>query len=273
MYKCTIFSQCTDLGVFMLSIWKALILGVIQGATEFLPVSSSGHLVVMQQILGWTPENETILLFDIALHVGTLVSVIVVFYKDILSILCGKNWRLLGYLVVATIPAVIVGVLFKDWFESLFASVLTVGIAWLFTGLILVLTKIKKSFPNENVGWVKSFFIGCAQAIAIIPGVSRSGSTIAVGMFFGIKKDKAARFAFLMSIPAIGGGAILGVKDITVFPYELLLPIIFGMIAAALTGYFCIKWLLWIIKKGDLWFFGVYCLLAGLLAIIFSLFK
>jgi len=255
----------------MLTLWKAILLGAIQGATEFLPVSSSGHLVVAQQLLGWTAHSETILAFAIALHVGTLASVIAVFWRDIVDMLTGKNWRLVGYLVLATIPAVIIGFTLKDWLEGLFSSVLTVGIAWLFTGTFLLLTRWIRISDKQDVGWPKSFLIGCAQALAIIPGISRSGSTIATGLFLKLDKKLAARFAFLMSIPAIAGGALLDAKELVGFPKELVLPLIGGMVAAAIVGYICIKWLLRLIQRGRLWYFGIYCLLAGIVTLIVTL--
>ena len=266
----------------MLTLWKAILLGVIQGATEFLPVSSSGHLVVAQQLLGWSPEGSTILTFDIALHVGTLVSVVAVFWRDCLDMLTGKNWKMVFYLIVATIPAVIVGFTLKDWFAGLFTSVITVAIAWLVTGVVLILTKFvgSEGSPSpslsprgrgensENVGWIRSILIGSAQAVAIIPGISRSGSTIAAGLFLRLEKTAAAKFAFLMSIPAIAGGAILEAKDAAAFPSELILPLIAGFVAAVVTGYICIKWLLRIIKGGRLYLFGIYCLIAGIVTLI-----
>lgn len=252
----------------MLSIWKAALLGAIQGATEFLPVSSSGHLVVMQRLLGWPPQEGMILAFDIALHVGTLISVMAVFWKDIIAMLTGRNLRLAGYLILATIPAIIVGFTLKDIIEGFFSSVITVGIAWIITGIVLILTKLVKISDLEDVGFRKSIIIGCAQAVAIIPGISRSGSTIAAGLFLKLKKAEAAKFAFLMSIPAIAGGAVLDIKDLTSFPNDSVVALIVGVATAAIVGYLCIKWLLRIISRGHLWYFGVYCLIAGLITIL-----
>lgn len=243
----------------------------MQGATEFLPVSSSGHLVVLQQVLGWSSANEIIVAFDIALHIGTLISVVVIFWKDIVDMLSGRNWKLMGYLILATIPAVIIGFTFKDWIEGLFSSVFTVGIAWIVTGIVLIITRFVKISNRSDVGWFRSVIIGCAQAVAIIPGISRSGSTIATGLFLKLDRVAAARFAFLMSIPAIAGGAVLDAKDIVGFPKDLVVPLLTGVLCAALVGYLCIKWLIGIISKGHFWWFGVYCLLAGALALGISL--
>jgi undecaprenyl-diphosphatase len=254
----------------MLSIWKAALLGMIQGATEFLPVSSSGHLVVMQQLLGWSPDHGVILAFDIALHVGTLASVVAVFWRDIIQMITGKNWKLVGYLVLATVPAVIVGFTLKDWFEGLYSSVITVGVAWIITGILLILTRTVKMSDRKDVGWLRSFIIGCAQAVAIIPGISRSGSTIAAGLFLKIDRAYAAKFAFLMSIPAIAGGAVLDAKDLAGFPKDSIIALVVGVVAAALVGYICIKWLLRIISRGHLWWFGVYCLCAGVLTLVLT---
>jgi undecaprenyl-diphosphatase len=182
----------------------------------------------------------------------------------------GKNWKLVGYLVLATVPAVIVGFTLKDWFEGLYSSVITVGVAWIITGILLILTRTVKMSDRKDVGWLRSFIIGCAQAVAIIPGISRSGSTIAAGLFLKIDRAYAAKFAFLMSIPAIAGGAVLDAKDLAGFPKDSIIALVVGVVAAALVGYICIKWLLRIISRGHLWWFGVYCLCAGVLTLVLT---
>lgn len=252
----------------MLSVWKAAVLGIIQGATEFLPISSSGHLVVAQQLMGWNDTGAAILAFDIVLHIGTLVAVIAVLWRECLEILTGKNWRMFFYLIVATIPAVIIGLTLKDFIEGLFTSIATVGVAWIVTAVVLLLTKHVKTSEQLDVGYKKSFIIGCAQAIAIIPGISRSGSTIAAGLFSRLNHTAAAKFAFLMSIPAIAGAATLDAKNLNGLSADLLWPLLVGFVFSMITGYICIKWLLSIIKHGKLWYFGIYCLLAGILTLV-----
>jgi len=172
---------------------------------------------------------------------------------------------------LATIPAVIIGFTLKDTIEGLFSSILTVGIAWIITGFVLIATKFVKHSDIKEVGWFRSILIGCAQAAAIIPGISRSGSTIATGLFLKLDKVEAAKFAFLMSIPAIAGGAILDIKDLTSFPKDSILALVLGVISAAVVGYLCIKWMLRIISRGALWGFGVYCLVAGIITILLSI--
>lgn len=251
----------------MLTIWKALFLGALQGATEFLPVSSSGHLVVVQQLMGWKAADGVIMAFDVALHIGTLISVVAVFWRDIVQMLTGRNRRLVGCLFLASIPAVIVGFTLKHQIEGLFSSVLTVGVAWLITGTVLLLTRLVKVSDLKETGWLRSLLIGCAQAIAIIPGISRSGSTMSAGLFLRLEKGEAARFSFLMSVPVIAGSALLDAKELAGFPAESQFAMLAGVVAAAIVGIICIKWLLKLIVRGHFWWFGIYCLLAGLVTL------
>ncbi|PIR16813.1 MAG: undecaprenyl-diphosphatase [Deltaproteobacteria bacterium CG11_big_fil_rev_8_21_14_0_20_49_13] len=257
----------------MITIFQAVLLGALQGITEFLPVSSSGHLVLVQQIFGWKAENGIILAFDVALHVGTLCAVLVVFRRDIIDVLMGRAWRLFWLVVLATIPAVVMGFGFKNSIEAMFSSVAVVGYAWLFTGTFLWCTKYIRpsvilsgsegSPAFGSISWLRSLLIGCAQAVAIIPGVSRSGSTMSMGMFLKLDGKMAARFSFLMAIPAILGGAVLDAKDVIAFPREGLPQIIIGTVVSFAVAYLSIKWLLSIIQKGKFHWFGVYCWLLG----------
>jgi undecaprenyl-diphosphatase len=263
----------------MITIFQSIMLGAVQGITEFLPVSSSGHLVVIQQLFGWHVDGGTILAFDVALHLGTLLAVLIAFRRDIVDMLSGRAWRLAGLIIVGTIPAVIVGFTVKDAIDAMFSSVIVVGIAWIFTGTFLWLTKYIVTIPlpqggrdgerGDNVSQtplIKSLLIGCAQAVAIIPGISRSGSTIAAGIFLKMDKGAAARFAFLLAIPAIAGGALLKAKDLQNFPADGLPQLIIGTLVSFIVGYLSIKWLLALIQKGRLWWFGVYCWIAGISA-------
>ncbi len=263
----------------MITLAQAIFLGALQGITEFLPISSSGHLVVAQQLFGWRSENGIIMAFDVALHVGTLFAVIVIFWSDIKAMLTGRAWKLMGLLLIATIPAVLVGFSVKDMIEGIFHSAKVVGFAWLFTGTVLWLTKYAKEdaafAASDNlgrIGTLRSFLIGCAQAVAILPGISRSGSTIAAGLFLKLDRSSAARFAFLMAIPAIAGGAVLDIKDIAAFPREGLPQLIAGTLTSFIVAYFSIKWLLSIIKNGKLWWFGIYCWCAGAITLSYLYF-
>lgn len=252
----------------MLTILQSVLLGVLQGITEFLPISSSGHLVVVQQIFGWNAEGPVILAYDIALHVGTLLAVLVAFRKEVVEILTGRAWKLVCLLVVATIPAVIVGFSLKNFIEGLSSSVTVVGCLWLFAGTYLWCTRYIKEVPSENkieeqVSFPKAFLIGCAQALAIFHGVSRSGSTISLGMFLKVNRTLAAKFAFLMSIPSIAGAAVLESKHIHNFPKEGIPQIIIGTVVSFVVAYFTIGWLLRLIQRGHFWWFGIYCWLAG----------
>lgn len=262
----------------MLTIFQAVFLGILQGITEFLPVSSSGHLVVVQQLFGWKAEDGIILAFDVALHIGTLFAVLVALRHEIVQILTGRAWKLFGAVILATIPAVVVGFSIKDIIEMMFSSVTVVGIAWLVTGTFLWGTRYvnvrviaspegAKQSP-EPISWLKSLLIGCAQAVAIIPGISRSGSTMSAGIFLGLNGEAAAKFSFLMAIPAIAGGAILDAKDIMAFPKEGIPQLIIGTIVSFVVAYLSIKWLLAIISRGKFYWFGVYCWVAGVLTLI-----
>jgi undecaprenyl-diphosphatase len=257
----------------MLTIWKACLLGIVQGATEFLPISSSGHLVVAQRLFGWTEGDATTLGFDVILHLGSLLAVIIIFSNDIKRILLGKEMKLVLCLIVATLPATIVGFAFKERIEHLFSSLPAVGIAWIITGVFLLATRLKTDSDRETVGLGDSLAIGTAQAIAIAPGISRSGSTIGTGLLLGLKREEAARFAFLMSIPAIGGSALVTAKDISSFAPTLVLPSIIGFIASFISSYIVARWLINLVKKGSLWYFGIYCLIAGVISILISLLR
>ncbi len=259
---------------------KALILGMVQGATEFLPVSSSGHLVLGSHILGFQEQG---LVFDVLLHLGTLVSVVAVFRHELVTMawapfLWAQNklaeedrhyllWDI--YVVVATIPIVLVGLLYKDQIQGLFTSVTIVCFMLILTGLMMITARFIPDRGRQVSSW-RAFLMGCGQAFAIIPGVSRSGTTIFTGMLLGINRETAARFSFIMSIPAILGAAVLNLGEVLAHPPQAgaVLIYITGTVAAAITGYLAIILLLDVIKKNRLQWFGYYCLAvatAGLL--------
>jgi len=260
-----------------MDIVTAIVLGIVQGLTEFLPVSSSGHLVLTQKIFGVYAPG---LFFDTMLHIGTLSAVFVVLWKDIWEILKKIIQPLTGYLIIATIPAVIFALAFKDKIESAFESGRFLGICFLITSALLVTAEqlakraeVKRS--GENMNWLDAVIIGIFQAIAIAPGISRSGATISGALSRKLDRDFAARFSFLLSIPAILGALVLQVKDIV--KGEALsaagesigaLPIAFGTITAAIVGFFAVKLMLKIVREKSLYGFAIYTAAIGILVII-----
>ena len=243
----------------------ALILGILQGITEFLPVSSSGHLVLGQKLLGINiPGNA----FEVILHIGTLMSILVVFWPDIHSLLNDiKDYQTRTYiftLLLGTMPAIIVGLSLKDQIALMFDNVHFVALALIVTGIILISSKW---FLNKksDLTLIKGFNIGLAQALAIIPGISRSGVTICTGLMMGLSTKEAARFSFLLAIPAISGAGILTAMDID--KISLGMDVIFvGFLSSFLVGWAALKWLLNLLKTGKFHWFGVYCLLLGIIA-------
>jgi undecaprenyl-diphosphatase len=271
-----------------LEIIQAIVLGIVQGLTEFIPVSSSAHLVLVPFLLGW-PQSS--LLFDTMLHWGTLLAVLVVFWRDFLRLiaawvqsilhfsLADPNARLAWYIIVATIPAVVVGFLFKDRIESVFADPIAVGFFMLVTAAILagsevIAKRLQQPRTLEQATWVDSIVIGLAQAVALLPGVSRSGSTIGAGLACGIRRDLAARFSFWLGTPAIFAAGMLQlvevVTDESAQAEVQILPMIFGFAAAAIVGVLTIRFLLSYLRTRTLYIFSAYCLFVGLGIIAFS---
>ena len=251
-----------------MSIIDIVILGILQGITEFLPVSSSGHLVLAQYMLGIESPGNTL---EILFHIGTLFSVFYVFNKDIKSIVISLNekptQKLVIYIIIATTPAVIIGLIFKSHIVNLFSSIVPVGYALLLTGAILTFS-INFKNKNKSLSYLYSLLIGLAQAIAIIPGISRSGTTISISMLLGIPPKEAARFSFLLSIPVIIGAGLLGFLELE--SYGLLTPkfIITGILTSFIVGTLSLKTLLKILEVGRFYFFGIYCVIAGIVAIL-----
>ena len=265
-----------------MSIVDALIMGLVQGLTEFLPVSSSGHLVIAKHLLGGV--KDTGILFEVLLHFGTLLAVLFYFRQDILSLLraflpssdvsdeARRDSRKLAYMVIAgTIPTVVIALLFKDLFESLFTSVRVVSIMLLVTGLLLFLSDKMKITSGKKIGAKDAIIIGTVQGLAIIPGISRSGSTIATGLFRGIKGEDAATFSFLLAIPAILGAVVLHVKDISVMESVDVLPYFVGVATAAISGFLSIKLLMKVVAGRNLKFFAFYCWIVGLSCLTLNL--
>lgn len=263
-----------------MSIIQAILLGILQGATEFLPVSSSGHLVLIPWLLGW---NKPGLTFDTVVHLGTLVAVVIYFRGDIWQVIHGVLVTLrdrsldnvygrLGWLIaLGSIPAAVLGLLFEDFFERLFSSPLVAACLLLVTGLILLISErmSQRTRGIEAMGIRDSLLIGLAQAGAIAPGISRSGATIAAGLALNIDRETAARFSFLLALPIIFGAGMLKLKDtlevgITSSEVSLLLV---GFAAAAISGYACVYFLMSYIRKRSLYIFTGYCWLFGLFCI------
>ncbi|MEM7532665.1 MAG: undecaprenyl-diphosphatase UppP [Chloroflexota bacterium] len=264
---------------------EAIILGIVQGATEFIPVSSSGHLVIVPWLLGWTQDAEHTLLFDTVLHWGTLLAIFIVFWRDFWNIatqtiqsLFSRSMkdpyaRLGWFIIVGSIPAAVAGLLFKDFFESLFASPRAAGSFLLVTSGLLFLSERLSSrnaqFRNiDALTWRDAILIGLAQSIALAPGISRSGSTIAMGLSLGIRRDEAARYSFLLGTPAFLGAGLLQLNDaLSVDPssvIEAIPTMMVGFIASAVTGYIAIRFLLAYLRTQPLTLFAIYCLVAGL---------
>ncbi|MDR1559613.1 MAG: undecaprenyl-diphosphate phosphatase [Clostridiales bacterium] len=260
-----------------MNILTAVILGIVQGFAEFLPISSSGHLVVAQRLFGF---EEQMLSFDIILHLGSLVAVFAVFWKDIWELIKKPFQNLTYMLIAATIPAVLAGVLFKDQIEALFEGGIFLALGFIITGLLLLYSdsvqNIKKQ--SKDISLPDAVVIGCVQAFAIAPGISRSGSTITAGLRQGLTRETAARFSFLLSIPAILGASVMTVKDVLESPEGAAgmlaggaVPLIFGFLAAMLSGYLSIRFMLNLINKCKLRYFSyyVFALAAFILADIF----
>ncbi|MBN2878185.1 MAG: undecaprenyl-diphosphate phosphatase [Clostridia bacterium] len=251
--------------------WQAIILGIVQGLGEFLPISSSGHLVLFQNIFN-VQENE--LIFDTLLHVGTLAAVFIVLWKDIWEILKHPFRKVTLFIIIATIPAVIAALFFDDFIESAFGG-LYLGWGFLLTALVLFLTAATKEKNSDSsldkITLFQASVMGIMQAFAILPGISRSGSTICGGLYAKGNRDAVTRFSFLMAIPAILGSVVFQIKDIIEVGTEstsMTGNIILGTLFAALTGILSLKIMIKLVKKGKLWVFGIYVLIIGSLVLI-----
>ena len=253
-----------------MNLLEAILLGILQGFTEFLPISSSGHLVLTEHLLGVTVPG---LSFEVVVHLGSLFSILIVFRKDLLDLLrsidTNQTQNLILIIIVGTIPAVIIGLLFKGWFESAFNNIILVAGALLFTGFTLIITRFIKPRGIELTIPI-GLAIGIAQAMAITPGISRSGITITTALFLGIAGPQAARFSFLLAIPAIIGAGLLMSLDLysTGLGEILTLSMIVAFFSSLLVGIIALKWLLKTLRSGQFHWFGVYCLLIGLVTLI-----
>ena len=257
-----------------MTLLQAIILGIVQGLTEFLPVSSSGHLVLVKELLDVSIEDN--ISFQVAVHAGTLLAVLIFYRVRLLSIIReswrgegdGRKWIL--WLVVGTIPAALAYVIVKDHLDILFSGTTWIGIAWLFTAALLYSAE-RFSFERFSVGkmgFMRVVVIGIAQAVALIPGVSRSGSTISAALLMGVKRKSAIDFSFILSLPAVGGGVILKMPEWLADPAAFGLPYLVGGLAAFATGYLAIAIMLKVVTGGKLGWFALYCLVLGIIALV-----
>jgi len=277
-----------------LGYFQAVILGLVQGAAEFLPISSSGHLAMLQYFFGI--EASDALLFTVMLHIGTLISVFIMYRKDILDLIVelgltirdlatGKGLRLderpvrkLGVMIiVASVPTALIGVLLNDFFESLYGNIIFIGVGFLITGAMLFVSERVSTSRNgiEKMNFRNALFIGTMQGVAIYPGISRSGSTLVAGLFAGLKREFAVKFAFLISIPSILGSALLegrhlfdgSAGDVS------LGPVVAGMVVAAVSGIAAIKIMIRIVSDKKLKYFAYYVFALGVFVVGYGLFN
>ncbi|WP_069649552.1 undecaprenyl-diphosphatase UppP [Caloranaerobacter ferrireducens] len=275
-----------------MSLLKAIFLGIFQGITEFLPISSSGHLVLLQKLFGIDEGN---LFFTVMLHFGTLISIFIVYFKDIVNIISefikfivellkdkkikiNNEYRKLGIMIIiGSIPTALMGILLEDIFESFYNTTIIIGLALIFTGILLwAAEKIKSGKKSIRKMTVKdAIVIGTFQGMAITPGLSRSGSTIVGGLFMGLNKKNATRFSFLLALPATFGASLLELsKTLTTNLSDIsFLIVIAGILSSCITGIFSIKFLIKVLEKGKLYYFSYYVWFLGLIVILLELIK
>lgn len=253
-----------------MTFFQSIFLGILQGLTEFLPVSSSGHLVIFQKIFDF---SEPPIAFDTIVHFGTFFALVFFFWADIKRIF--QNFRLILLLAVGTVPIVFVGLLLKERIETIFNSLFLVGIFFFITAAILFFASfIKSSNPRKKIGdinFIDALTIGLFQAVAILPGVSRSGSTIGGALLRGIDKEDAFKFSFLLGMIAIFGATIIQIPEISNFNNNQILESFIGFLSSTMSGFFALKWLKKVVIKGKLHYFGIYCLLLGIILVFYSL--
>lgn len=264
---------------------QALLMGIFQGLTEYLPVSSSGHLAIAGELLG-VQDPDKVMSFTVAVHVATVLSTIVILWKEIVWILKGLfHWngklnmeqKYALNIIISMIPIGIVGVFFKDYIEEAFSGLVVVGCCLIVTSVLLGFSYFAKPRTKENISTLDAFIIGIAQAIAALPGLSRSGSTIGTGLILGNKKESLAQFSFLMAIPPILGMALLDVKDMMeVGVAEAMAGIsgaalVVGFVAAFITGCLACKLMIELVKKGKMIWFAIYCAIVGIAVLIWQL--
>lgn len=269
-----------------MTVLEALVLGIVQGVTEFLPISSSGHLVLVPWLFGW---SEPGLAYSAFLHWGTLLAVLAFFRHDLYRILLAwlmslrdrsfedPEGRIAWWIIIATIPAGVIGLVFQDFFETLFSSPRIVACFLLFTALILTLSERLggQKKPAYEMQWYDALMVGLAQAAAITPGISRSGATIGAGLLRGITRASATRFSLLLMVPAIFGAGVLSSLDLAkegLLSYKWLVLMI-GFISAAISGYFAIRWMVSYLTRHPLTVFAIYCAIVGASGLLLSVFR
>ncbi|NLF51774.1 MAG: undecaprenyl-diphosphatase UppP [Leptolinea sp.] len=270
-----------------MTIFQAIILGIVQGLTEYLPVSSSAHLVIVPYLLGWTFPEEQVFVFDVLVQLGTLVAVVVFFWKDLVNIVIdfvkgiierkpfATDGSRMGWLIIlASIPGGLAGITVKPLVEAAFKNPRAVAILLLVTAALMLAAERagRKERGFTTIAWLDALLIGLGQALAIFPGISRSGATISIGLFRGLKRADAAKFSFLMSIPimlAAGLYSALDLRDVSNLT-SFLPAILSGTLAAAIVGYLSIKWLLSFLNKHPLSVFSIYCAILGAFVLIVS---
>jgi len=268
-----------------MTVIQAIILGIVQGLTEFLPISSSGHLVLIPHLLGWQIPTKDAFIFDVLVQVATLIAVFAYFWTDVVSItrvaiqdlikkqpVAHPESRLAWLLMLATLPAGLIGLIFNNHFEQAFSNPAIVSIFLLITaGLLVAAEKIgKRTRPMDSIDWIDAVWIGIFQVLALFPGISRSGATITGGMIRDLDRPSSARFSFLMSIPIMVAAGFFAVISLFKTPNFIdILPTFFiGFVAAAVVGYLSIRWLLKFLSQRSLYGFAIYCASFGLLNLI-----
>jgi undecaprenyl-diphosphatase len=273
-----------------MTIFQAIILGIIQGLTEYLPISSSAHLVLAPYLFGWSFPEDQIFVFDVLVQMGTLAAVIIYFWKDLVNIALGfvkgilsrhpfqsQDARMGWFIILATIPAGLAGLLIKPYVEAAFSNPVVVGVLLLGTAILILAGELigKRERNLSSIKWLDALLIGIGQAVAIFPGISRSGSTISVGLMRGLNRRDAARFSFLMSIPIMLAAGLLSILDLKdVAGVTGFLPVILtGVVVAAIVGYLSIRWLLNFLNSRSLSVFAIYCAALGALVLIVAYFR
>ncbi|MCH7663258.1 MAG: undecaprenyl-diphosphatase UppP [Chloroflexi bacterium] len=268
-----------------MTILQAILLGIVQGLTEFLPVSSSGHLVIVPHLFGWQIPDQEAFVFDVLVQLGTLLAVIVYFWDDLVAI--ARAWlgglsrgepfvelraRMGWYLILATLPAAIAGLLLKNQIEQAFTSIIITAWFLVGTALLLIVGEWvgKRQHHFEELTWLDALIIGLFQALALFPGVSRSGATITGGMARNLERPAAARFSFLMAIPVMLGASIVALPDMfAILDLDAFLPsLAAGFVSAALVGYFAIRWLLRFLSHNPLYYFSGYLLIISITILV-----
>ena len=262
-----------------MEIIKSFILGIVQGLTEFLPVSSSGHIEIFKEILNFSYDSENGLFFTLILHLATAMSTLIYFWVDVKKIIYSlfklkkdENFNFSLMIIVSMIPAGLVGFFFENKINQLFnGNLLLVGSMLIITSILLFVSDKINNLKKE-LTVMNAFVIGIAQALAILPGISRSGSTIATSLFLGINRDLAAKFSFLMVIPIIVGSSLkMIIYDNLIFEEVIVTNYIVGFLSALISGYYACKWMILLVRKSKLFYFSIYCLIVGLISISYSL--